>query len=334
LPLNALQIGLLVDKYQRELDRFEKMSAVVSRHLSAQLRASAIPHLPTFRAKALDSLREKLSRDFQKHEFLSLEREFGPTIKDLAGVRIMLYRPRDEDQACRVIEELFVVPTGDRFRRDFTDQDSYQARHRVVLLRDEMLYGDPGLLNLTGVLCEVQVVTLGDHIWNELNHDILYKTPTGEATHEQASHLRILRGQLNAVRTSVEALMEATERQRQVALTSIASPEDLSDALKSRTGRRLRGDFDRLLKLLSGVLREVTRANLDRLPIGPEELGDAAARLLDAGLSVEDEDVSLVVAALWPTFAQDFIDIAGTWRGRPSALAKTIQALAQHAKAR
>src|SRR5207245_8542140 len=83
------------------------MSAVVSRHLSAQLRASAIPHLPTFRAKAPDSLRDKLVRDVQEHEFSSLEREFGPSIKDLAGVRILLYRPRDQDQTCRVIEELF-----------------------------------------------------------------------------------------------------------------------------------------------------------------------------------------------------------------------------------
>ena len=80
--------------------------------------------------------------------------------------------------------------------------------------------------------------------------------------------------------------------------------------------------------LLSGVLKEVTRANLEKLPITSKDLDDGAKRIRDAGLPLEEEDVSLIVAALWPSFRQDFIEIAGTWRGRPSALARFLQALA------
>src|SRR6266852_4329884 len=284
VALTELQIATLVEKYLRERDRFDKMASVVARHLSAQLRAAAIPHLPTLRAKDPESLRSKLAADSRTHEFSSFEREFTPGILDLAGVRIMLYRNSDQAPTCKVIEDLLIVPSEARFRRDFTNPDGYQARHRVVTLRDDMLVSDPSLLNLVGVCCEVQVVTLGDHIWNEIEHDILYKTSAGTASKEQAGLLRVLRDQLNSVRTSVDQLMDATERQRDANLTAIDSPEDLSEALKSRTGHRRYGDFGRLLELLVGALTNLTRATLDRLPLEAKDLDEAALRLRAAGV--------------------------------------------------
>ena len=82
------------------------MATIVGRRLSGQLRSAAIPHVPTFRAKDPESLRGKLARDRHKHELASFEREFAPSILDLAGVRIMLYRPADEDPTCDVLGAL------------------------------------------------------------------------------------------------------------------------------------------------------------------------------------------------------------------------------------
>jgi ppGpp synthetase/RelA/SpoT-type nucleotidyltranferase len=257
-----------------------------------------------------------------------VEREFAPTLLDLAGVRILLYRPRDEEPTCDVIDELFTIPAGDRFRRDFQTPGGYQARHRVVSLRDEMLASDPGLRNLEGVLCEVQVVTFGDHMWNELEHDILYKTPTGHPSEAQSQMLRVLRQQLGVVKASVDELMDATERQRAANLTTIDSPDDLSDALKSRVGQRLRGDFEQLWKLLVGALSGLTRGALDQLPLDEQDLDHAVARLGAAGV-VDFDGVGLVVAALWPTYGQDFVEIASSWRGRPGSLLRLLHALQQ-----
>lgn len=326
MPLTELQIATLVERYLRERDRFDKMASTVARHLSAQLRASAIPHLPTFRAKDADSLSSKLTRDREKHEFSSFDREFAPSLLDLAGVRILLYRPRDQDPTCDVIERLFIVPTEERFRKDFLEPGGYQARHRVVLLRDEVLASDPSFLNLVGVYCEVQVVTIGDHIWNELQHDILYKTPTGMASSEQVAFLATLRDQLNSVRSSVHRLMEATERQRESKLTTIESPEDLSEALRSRTGRRLRGDFSGLLRLLKAALTTLTRADLDRLPLDVEDLEGASNRLHSATIGDAD-DIALVISALWPLYGRDFSEIAHSWRGRPGPVARIVLVL-------
>ena len=331
MALTELQIATLVEKYRRERDRFDKMAGVVVRRLSAQLRASAIPHVPTFRAKDPDSLGGKLGRDREQHEYALLEREFAPGILDLAGVRVMLYRPQDVAPTCDIVEGLFVVPSEERFRRDHVDVRGYQAQHRVVTLRDDILASDPNLLNLGEVCCEVQVVTIGDHIWNELQHDILYKTPSGLPSREQASLLKVLRDQLNGVRTSVDALMEATERQRASKRTAIESPEDLSDALKSRTGRRLYGDLDQLRKLLAGALKELTRAELDKLPLDAGQLDEAARRLHTAG--AQDEDgVALVISALWPNYGPDFLEIAKGWRGRPGRVSRLLQTLAEAGK--
>lgn len=138
MALTDLQIASLVQRYTRERDRFEKLASTVARRLSTRLRAAAIPHVPTFRSKDPDSLGLKLARDSEKHDFLRFEADFAPSIRDLAGVRILLYRPRDVDPTCSLVEDTFLVPTTKDFRRDYSSADGYRARHRVVALRWKM----------------------------------------------------------------------------------------------------------------------------------------------------------------------------------------------------
>jgi len=195
VALTDLQIVTLVERYKRERDRFEKLAGIVSRRLSSKLWASAIPHVPTFRSKDPDSLRNKLARDADKHLFERFEREFSPSIKDLAGVRVLLYRPRDVEPTCAIVEELFTIARPPEFRRDHTNPDAYRARHRVAVLHVEDIDADPAVTNLRFIPCEIQIVTVGDHIWNELEHDIVYKTPHGRPTDVQKALLKALRGQ-------------------------------------------------------------------------------------------------------------------------------------------
>ena len=327
MPLTDLQIATLVERYAREQDRFEKMASTVARHISTRLRRATIPHVPTFRSKDPESFGGKLSRDRKKHDFVAFEREFAPAVLDLAGVRIMLYRPNDVAATCATIEDLFVVPPEERYRKDHTSPDGYQARHRVITLRDEQIENDPALANLRDVPCEVQVVTIGDHIWNELEHDIIYKTPNGKPTAVQDTLLETLRTQLNGVGDSVKRLMDATDKQREENDAPIESPEDLRHGLRTRSGVALVGDFDRLLQLLSAVLREVTPAVLHKLPLGSSELTSAGALLTSAGSQVVANDLALVVAALWPQYGADFLEVVKSWRGKPGPLSRIVRAL-------
>jgi len=240
---------------------------------------------------------------------------------------MLLYRPTDVEPTCGIIEDVFLVPSEDRFRKNYTSADAYRACHRVVSLRDEQIGSDPALANLRDVPCEIQVVTIADHVWNELEHDIKYKTPSGRPSAEQDALLKALRGQLNVVRSTVEQLMDATERQREANLAVIESPDDLRQALKARTARTFAGDLGRLLDLLTETLREVTRAELDKLPLQAGDLAAAADRLRNAGLTVSEHDAGIVVSALWPAYGEDFIDVVGSWRGKRGPVARLVRAL-------
>jgi len=327
VALTSLQVATLVERYKRERDRFEKLAAIVSRRLSSRLRAAAIPHVPTFRSKDPDSLGKKLAREADTHEFSKFERDFAPSVKDLAGVRVLLYRPRDVEPACGIVEELFLVPQPDEFRTDHVNESGYRARHRVASLRPEDVDADPFAANLRYTPCEIQIVTIADHIWNELEHDIVYKTPHGRPTDVQTSLLSALRGQLNAVAGVVLQLMDATDGQRAEAAAPIESPYDLRRALEARCARRIVGDFDGLLDLLSGVLREVTKKQLHDLPLSRSDLDAARERLERIGQKPASDGLDVIIVALWPLYGAEFADIVKEWPGRPGPIARLIRAL-------
>jgi ppGpp synthetase/RelA/SpoT-type nucleotidyltranferase len=341
VALTELQISKLVERYIREQDRYGKMAGLVSRHASARLRDDAIPHMVTFRGKSPESLRGKLTRDRAKHSFDSFDGELTPTLLDLAGVRVLLYRPQDIEPTCIAIEEAFVVPAEDdvpdgkkRFRRDHDMPQGYRARHRIVTLHDELLGSDPEFANLKPVHCEVQVVTLLDHIWNELEHDIKYKTPDGQPSDEQGALLRSLRREIDTAQTTVVDLMDATDRQRGRNRTAIESAQALQQALQDRCGREVNGDLQRLLDLLRGVMREVTPASMSQLSLSGEDLDGAMARLRavaathpDLENAVRDDEVTAAIAALWPLHGRAFMKIVKTWRGPRSQVRRLIESL-------
>ena len=325
--LTEFDIVDLVERYKRERDRFEKMATVVTNRLSAELRANAIRHLPTFRAKGPASLRGKLRILGPSKTMSDFEPEFAPSLSDLAGVRIMLYDRDDEVATCQIIERLFQLPQDERCRKDFLIADGYRALHRVVTLPSSMIRTDPSFLeNLAGVWCEVQVVTLADHVWNELEHDIVYKTPDGSASREQTALLGSLRSEIEAVCSTVRRIVDATARRKAENRAAIDSPVDLSAVLSERAGRRLSGSHSDLLRLLTGTLTEVTPAQLEALPLTGPDLEAAHQRLTTAGVAVGGAgDVGLVVAALWAGLGPDFLEVAAHWTGRPGPMAQLLR---------
>jgi ppGpp synthetase/RelA/SpoT-type nucleotidyltranferase len=333
--LSALEIVQLVDRYQRERDRFEKMAAVVSDRLSTELRANAVRHLPTFRAKDATSLQRKLQDMAATKTVADFDPEFAPTIADLAGVRIMLYDRDDESRTCDIIQRVFVLPSDPRCKKDFLTGDGYRALHRIITLPNNVVRQRPEVLgNLAEVWCEIQVVTLADHIWNELEHDIVYKTPDGSASREQTALLGSLRSEVDSVCSTVRRVVDATVHRKAENRAAIETAEDLSAVLSTLAGRRLSGNHSDLLRLLTGTLTEVTPAQLEELPLRRPDLDAAQTRLTNAGLTVGGAgDVGLVVTALWDGLGVDFIEVTGHWPGRRGAMAHLLRRIENAAAA-
>lgn len=325
--LSDLEILRLVDKYQRERDRFEKMAAFVSGRLSAELRDTPVRHLPTYRAKEATSLRRKLEGMRATKSVADFDPEFAPAMVDLAGVRIMLYDRDDEARTCDIIERIFTLAPDPRCKKDFLTADGYRALHRVVTLPNAVVRQQSDVLgNLAEVWCEVQVVTLADHIWNELEHDIVYKTPDGSASREQTALLGSLRSEVDAVCSTVRRVVDATTRRKAENRAPIETAEDLSAVLSACAGRRLSGNHSDLLRLLTGTLAEVTPAQLEELPLRSPNLDAAQARLASGGLTVGGAgDVGLVVTALWDVLGLDFLEVTGHWAGRRGPIAQLLR---------
>lgn len=151
----------------------EVLYASIDRH--GGLRLQQIQN----RAKDPVSLREKL----EKTGVLAcahVENE----VKDLAGCRIIFYTNTDVAifLSSGILQEQFKVDwVKTKFHHPVPqaseDSELFISNNFVVELKDELAV-QWGYELLRGLRCEVQVQTILNHAWSEMEHDILYKRPS------------------------------------------------------------------------------------------------------------------------------------------------------------
>jgi len=115
-------------------------------------------------------------------------------LSDFSGVRIGLYSARDAesvDAGIRKIFNVIDVDVKDKFSSDPNNCRFYKATHYQIALKDEQIHGSRKLANLGDLTCEIQVCTMMNHVWNEIEHDIGYK-PRGKISLEEKQLLRRL----------------------------------------------------------------------------------------------------------------------------------------------
>lgn len=330
MPLTDPQVGLLVEKYLRESDRYEKLTQHVQLELQAMLKENNIRGVVTSRAKHSTSLQRKLEKDRGELDYTDLQRELNPGLLDVSAARIMLYEfDQDNARVVRLLEERFVVPAGARYRKDkgLNDTRVYQARHRVVQLPDSEIAQGTNR-NLAGLMCEVQVVSLVKHIWNELEHDVVYKDPEqlGPANEEQDAWLSVLWDSLQAAETAVAHLSRVTASKRDQKLpddAELRDPDTLALVLRFLIGRPIEGEVGLLFKLLNGTETVLNRSALRAMRIDAAALDSGMEALVSAEVVDEPTTVEGVVAFLCQERGADFRDLAEGWPG-PSRLRRVI----------
>jgi ppGpp synthetase/RelA/SpoT-type nucleotidyltranferase len=117
-------------------------------------------------------LREKITRP-SKTYVTPLEE-----VTDLAGVRVIAYFPDDVDKIIQIIKNEFVIdPANSIDKRKGRDPASfgYSSVHLIVTFSKERLTL-PEYSVFKGLKCEVQVRTILQHAWAEIEHDIVYKS--------------------------------------------------------------------------------------------------------------------------------------------------------------
>ena len=126
------------------------------------------------RAKSVDSLKKKLS----DNDTADIENR----IKDLAGVRIILYTNSDVNRLehSRILLENFDI-VWDRTKFHYPAKEDANTSHFIGQNYVVRLKGTRTALieyrKFAGLQCEVQVQTILSHAWSETAHDTIYKSP-------------------------------------------------------------------------------------------------------------------------------------------------------------
>jgi putative GTP pyrophosphokinase len=165
----------VIKKYvSAQRDTYRLLSEKTKEFLSSILSSRGIvPHSIASREKDPEDLREKITREGVVPDAL-----FNG-IADLAGVRIITYFPSDVDKIVPLIEKEFKVdPKHSVDKRLRLDPAifGYASVHLVVEFRAELLKL-PEYALFNKMKCEIQVRTILQHAWAEIEHDIVYKSP-------------------------------------------------------------------------------------------------------------------------------------------------------------
>jgi ppGpp synthetase/RelA/SpoT-type nucleotidyltranferase len=245
--------------YSREYDFYDQSARLAAQFLEGRLRTSGIRSIVTSRPKALGGLEEKV-RDRAKEpkkNYASVDDIFNDIV-DLAGVRIAMYFPGEQDQVENIIQELFSVQKVKRFPDDSPPPEDlkpqykkrfsgYWARHYRVQLKDSIL--SDAQKRYAEARIEIQVASVLMHSWAEVEHDLIYKPHQGELSNEELAILDELNGLVLAGEIAFEQLQRAGE-------TRVAAG-----------GRDFSNHYDLAAHLLSSFAPSI------RVPIGETTLG-------------------------------------------------------------
>ena len=128
-----------------------------------------IPHQIICRLKEQQSLANKISRKKDKYNSLG-------DITDLVGLRIICYFEDEVDKIATIIEKEFEIDPNNSIDKRVLEDDKfgYRSLHYVVSLSKERLRLTENKY-FSNLKAEIQVRSILQHAWAEIEHDIGYK---------------------------------------------------------------------------------------------------------------------------------------------------------------
>jgi len=218
-----------IARYTKEVDFYTEAARRVSSALETELRGAGVRCIVTYRAKSIVRLEDKCRQRMPEKNYVSVDAIYEDIV-DLAGVRVALYFPSEQDEVDRVVSRLFVLEKKKRFPRDEkeagfepdvtgdsrSEQAFYQNRfpgysavHYRARLRESNL-NEPDKRYATARV-EIQVASVLMHAWAEVEHDLVYKPLEGLLSDSELSFLDQLNGLVHSGEIALEGLQKAGE---------------------------------------------------------------------------------------------------------------------------
>lgn len=163
-------IGSHRNWYRQHQAAYELLTQEVCRIIQKLLENDHIEFLSVDgRTKTEDSFLEKIQRKKYSEPVMH--------VHDISGIRVITFVQSDAEKALSIIERSFIIHTDkspDKIAELGADKIGYRSQHRVCELGDDRTKL-PECSAFRGLLFEVQVRTVLQHAWAEIEHDRGYK---------------------------------------------------------------------------------------------------------------------------------------------------------------
>lgn len=308
--------------YRRIRHVYEALSISARMILSHSFERQRIKvHSIEARAKDVDSFANKAAKPAPDHNGPKYKDPLSD-ITDLAAIRVITFLPRTILEVRHLIESEFEVIEVTNKADQLMDEGrfGYQSVHylvKMVAQRAKL----PEYHSFSNIVFEIQVRTLLQHAWAEMEHDIQYKSASVIPTPIRRRFIA-LAGMLEIADREFEALQDADEDLRQQARTSVESGnyhevEITPDALKSYLDRQFGPDgrmSDWSYEFSAEVLRKLGFTFLSQIDdcLSGYDV-DAVSRAL---WGVRQGQISRFEDAIFGSMGKNFID-RHLWSNEP-----------------
>ncbi|WP_217589348.1 GTP pyrophosphokinase family protein [Burkholderia sp. GbtcB21] len=280
-----------IEKYRDLHGTFSDLAGTAKGVLERALSVSQVSvHSIQARAKTVASFSEKAVKPSDTDPNLPKYSDPISQITDLAGVRIITFLPKVVANVREVINREFnVIEFQDKSEVLISQgKFGYQSFHFLVTFNEARIQLSE-YSRFKGLVFEIQVRTLLQHAWAEMEHDIQYKN---EAVIPNSIRRRFiaLAGMLELADREFESLQEADQKLR----------EDARQSVKQGQLEEIEITPDALKAYLDGKLGSDARHDKFSYDLEADHLVEMGFRTLaqvDACIRSYDDDV--VSRALW-----------------------------------
>ena len=274
----------LLAQYKSLLPVYTQMADVIPEKLKeffaeAGIIVAAVEH----RVKAEESLAGKLKLKGSKYRDIF-------DITDLVGIRVITFYIDDVDKVASVLERLFEIDwenSIDKRKAHEIDSFGYLSLHYICRI-PESAYSDPEHPELNKIRFEVQMRTVLQHAWANMNHDTGYKSGV-EIPTTYLRNLSRLAGMLELVDDEFSRIRRELSDYRRNVQNLVASgnlDEVLLDGDSFRSYLQIK-PFDALSKRIASINQaEIQPVDLSAFlglfkAMGFKTLGDIARMVRD-----------------------------------------------------
>lgn len=183
----------IISDFVKKENNLKEMGLSINALLNSLMRQTGIEsNFISYRVKTKESLDKKIT---SKNKYKSLSE-----ITDLVGFRIVAFYSTDIDAIAKIIDREFFIDEDnsiDKRKAIEPDRFGYMSLHYIVSLKDKRA-NLPEYINFKGFKFEIQIRTILQHAWAEIEHKLGYKSKSSMPSEIKRS-LSILSGTLELV---------------------------------------------------------------------------------------------------------------------------------------